>query len=517
MLTRAIAACVVTGLCLVAGSELSVHQRVAMETASADEFPASVNRGSGLASVRIANGLSRPVQVTHAPGDESRIFIVEQRSGSTGRVRIYDTVNEQLLSTNFLTQSVNTSSEQGLLGLAFHPDYYNGSPYVYINYTSGSSTYIKRFTATNNDPNSNTVNSSSGLQLMSFSQPYTNHNGGWLGFGPDGYLYISQGDGGSAGDPGARGQDITNQFLGKILRIDVDGASPYGIPASNPFVGTTGDDEIWSYGHRNEWRCSFDRDTGDFWMADVGQYNWEEINVEPAGSSGGINYGWRCYEGDHSYNTSGCDSSSTMTFPVFEYSHSSGRCSITGGHVYRGDDIPWMNGFYFFGDYCSGESWVFKLVNGNVSGYEEITAALSPSTNGYTIGSISGYGEDARGELYVCDLGGEIFKIIPTEPPAPEWACCFGTNNVCVNATEELCGNVDGLWSEGEDCDLTPELCLTPECPTDCDGSGTTDVNDLLAVIAAWGGSDGCDPTGDGTTDVNDLLTVISEWGVVCE
>ncbi|MCH2149528.1 MAG: PQQ-dependent sugar dehydrogenase, partial [Phycisphaerales bacterium] len=254
MLTRAIAACVVTGLCLIAGSELSDHERVALETDSAQEFPSSLKRGTGLASFRIASGLSRPVGVAHAPGDESRLFIVEQRSGSTGRVRVYDLINEQMLSGYFLTQSVSTSSEQGLLGLAFHPDYYNGSPYVYINYTTSSSTVIKRFTAQNNDPNSNQVDSGSGVTLMTISQPYSNHNGGWIDFGPDGYLYISTGDGGSAGDPGNRSQDITNQLLGKILRIDVDNGSPYSIPSDNPFVGVTGDDEIWSYGHRNEWR-----------------------------------------------------------------------------------------------------------------------------------------------------------------------------------------------------------------------------------------------------------------------
>lgn len=519
MLTRAIAGCVVAGLCLVAASELTVQERSSLETEAATALPAAGQRGVGLASFRIASGLSRPVQVTHAPGDESRLFIVEQRSGSTGRVRVYDLANEQMLSGYFLTQSVSTSSEQGLLGLAFHPEYYNGSPYVYINYTTNSSTVIKRFTAQNNDPNSNQVDSGSAVTLMTISQPYSNHNGGWLDFGPDGYLYISTGDGGSAGDPGNRSQDITNQLLGKILRIDVDGGSPYGIPSDNPFVGVSGDDEIWSYGHRNEWRCSFDRETGDLWMADVGQYQWEEINVEYADGASGQNYGWRCWEGEHQYNTSGCDSSSTMTFPVFEYSHSGGRCSITGGNVYRGQDIPWMDGFYFFGDYCSGETWIFKLVDGNVTGYEEITDSISPSTNGGFIGSISGYGEDARGEIYVCDLGGEVFRIIPTTPPAPDGACCFGSNGTtCADAPEQTCLNVGGTWfGPGSTCGGSNELCLQPECPTDCNSDGVTNVNDLLAVIGAWGTSGGCDPTGDGTTGVDDLLAIIGEWAVICE
>ncbi|MBM44561.1 MAG: sugar dehydrogenase [Phycisphaerae bacterium] len=522
MFTRAAAGCLVAGLCLVAASEFSTEKErtVSLEANTSLLANGDTRGNSGIASIRIASGLARPVLVTHAPGDESRIFIVEQRSGSTGRVRIYDLDSEELLSGYFLTQSVNTSSEQGLLGLAFHPDYYNGKPYVYINYTSGSQTYIKRFTAANNDPNSNSVDSGSGTTIMQFSQPYSNHNGGWIDFGPDGYLYISTGDGGSAGDPGNRSQDITNQLLGKMLRIDVDNGSPYSSPADNPFVGVTGDDEIWSYGIRNAWRCSFDKETGDLWMGDVGQYQWEEISFQPADSEGGENYGWRCYEGDHAYNTSGCDSASTMTFPVFEFNHSSGRCSVTGGYVYRGQDIPWMDGFYFFGDYCSNETWVFRYNadTDTVHDYEEITNQLSPSVDGYNIGAISSYGEDARGELYVCDLGGEVFMIIPTEPPAPEAACCFGADNSsCVNATEALCNSVNGDWYADEDCVITPDLCQQPVCPTDCNSDGITNVNDLLAIIAGWGGSSGCDPTGDGTIDVNDLLQVIAQWNVVCE
>ena len=522
MFTRAAAGCLVAGLCLVAASEFSTEKErtVGLEANTSLLANGDTRGNSGIASIRIASGLARPVLVTHAPGDESRIFIVEQRSGSTGRVRIYDLDSEELLSGYFLTQSVNTSSEQGLLGLAFHPDYYNGKPYVYINYTSGSQTYIKRFTAANNDPNSNSVDSGSGTTIMQFSQPYSNHNGGWIDFEPDGYLYISTGDGGSAGDPGNRSQDITNQLLGKMLRIDVDNGSPYSSPADNPFVGVTGDDEIWSYGIRNAWRCSFDKETGDLWMGDVGQYQWEEISFQPADSEGGENYGWRCYEGDHAYNTSGCDSASTMTFPVFEFNHSSGRCSVTGGYVYRGQDIPWMDGFYFFGDYCSNETWVFRYNadTDTVHDYEEITNQLSPSVDGYNIGAISSYGEDARGELYVCDLGGEVFMIIPTEPPAPEAACCFGADNSsCVNATEALCNSVNGDWYADEDCVITPDLCQQPVCPTDCNSDGITNVNDLLAIIAGWGGSSGCDPTGDGTIDVNDLLQVIAQWNVVCE
>ena len=217
-----------------AASELSVEKQ---RSKAPDDITSLMRSGeargnSGIASIRIANGLSRPVFVTHAPGDESRIFIVEQRSGSTGRVRIYDLDSEELLSGYFLTQSVNTSSEQGLLGLAFHPDYYNGSPYVYINYTSGNSRRTSSASPLRTTIRTRTRSTpAAGTTIMSFSQSYSNHNGGWIGFGPDGYLYISTGDGGSAGDPGNNGQDITSERLGKMLRIDVDGGSPYSNPA----------------------------------------------------------------------------------------------------------------------------------------------------------------------------------------------------------------------------------------------------------------------------------------------
>ncbi|MCH2139203.1 MAG: PQQ-dependent sugar dehydrogenase, partial [Phycisphaerales bacterium] len=251
--------------------------------------------GQSLMSERVASGLARPVQVVAPPGDTDRLFIVEQRSGSTGRVRILDlnTDPPDLLGTPFLSQSVSTGSEQGLLGLAFHPEYEQNG-WCFINYTaSNGDTVIKRLTVSASNPN--VVDTSSAATVMSIDQPYTNHNGGWLGFSPvDGMLYIATGDGGSGGDPGNRAQDITNQLLGKMLRIDVD-SLPYTNPADNPYVGVTGDDEIWSYGHRNAWRCAFDSENGDLWMADVGQSAREEINVAAAGSDAGDNYGWRCY------------------------------------------------------------------------------------------------------------------------------------------------------------------------------------------------------------------------------
>ncbi len=442
--------------------------------------------GTTLSSERVITGLARPVMVCAPPGDTDRLFVVEQRSGSTGRIRIFDLNSNQLLSTPFLSLTVSTSSEQGLLGMAFHPDYANNG-YFFINYTNSSgSTIISRYQVHSSNPN--LANTSSAQTVMTISQPYTNHNGGWLGFSPiDGYLYIGTGDGGSAGDPGNRGQDITNQGLAKMLRIDVD-SLPYSSPADNPFVGITGDEEIWAYGLRNPWRCAFDSLTGDLYMADVGQNAWEEVHVQSASSSGGENYGWRCYEGNHSYNTSGCQPSSTMVFPVHEFSHGGSpyRCSITGGNVYRGNQIPDLQGTYFFADYCSNQIWSFRWdgSDGHTQ-YEDRTSELSP--NAGAIGSISGFGEDGAGEIYVCDLnGGEVFKIIPD---APTGACCVGIQ--CATMPQSNCENGGGTYmGDFVTCD-EPGLC-DPEIPNDdCDNptilvAGNNVYNSEYATDSAY-------------------------------
>jgi len=509
MLTRALAGCVVTGLCLVAASQLDVAQNAGLKETQlrAELKPEGMpTRAMGIQTERIASGLARPVYVGHAPGDETRLFIVEARSGSTGRIRVYDLITETLLSTPYLSISgVSTSSEQGLLGMAFHPDFFNGSPYVYVNYTrSNGDTVVRRYTATDNNPGANTANSSSAYTIIEIDQTYSNHNGGWIDFGPDGYLYIGMGDGGGAGDTLNDAQDI-NSLLGKMLRIDVDGGSPYANPADNPYVGVSGRDEIWSIGQRNPWRCSFDRETGDLWMGDVGQYQWEEISFEPAGFVGGGNYGWRCYEGDNPFNTSGCDPASTMIFPVYEYSHSGGRCSITGGYVYRGQDIPWMQGFYIYGDYCSSDQYVlsYDASTDTVSGFQDVTDELRSSTNGGTVSSISSYGEDARGELYICDLGGEVFRIIPGTPPAPTGACCWLEN--CYLVAESNCDNVGGDY-QGDFTNCGGIDCTAQPCPGDTDEDGLVNVSDLLYVIANWGNP----------YTVDDLLTVIANWNTTC-
>jgi hypothetical protein len=356
--------------------------------------------------------------------------------------------------------TVSTASEQGLLGMAFHPDYANNG-YFFVNYTnSGGSTVIARYQVSGSNPN--VASPSSATTVMTISQPYTNHNGGCIQFGPDGYLWIGTGDGGSGGDPGNRAQDITGQLLGKMLRINVD-SLPYTIPASNPFVGTTGDDEIYSYGWRNPWRFSFDSLTGDFYSADVGQNAWEEVDVVGGSDGIGGNFGWRCYEGDHTYNTSGCPSSSTMIFPVHEYAQGGSpyRCSITGGVVYRGSEIPDLQGTYFFGDYCSNQIWSFVWDGGDgINSLQDRTSELAP--NAGSIASISSFGEDADGNIYICDLGGEVFVI---QADAPTGACCVGTS--CVTIPEANCDAGGGDY-QGDFIACTSELCYPAPANDDC-------------------------------------------------
>ena len=373
----------------------------------------SARAATPLTTVRVAVGLTRPVFVTAAPGDTARLFIVEQRgSGNRGRIKIVK--HGVLLARSFLTTDpLSTGFEQGLLGLAFAPDYAVTGRF-YINYTrADGTTIVARHTVSADPDSANPV----GVQILTVAQPFDNHNGGWLGFGPDGYLYVALGDGGSGGDPDDRAQNL-NTLLGKLLRLDVSGAS-YAIPPDNPFAGATpGLDEIWAFGLRNPWRPAFDRATGDLVIADVGQGQVEEIDFQPASSNGGENYGWRCYEGSNFFSESatipcgsclaaGCPKIS----PSYEYDHTLGRCSATGGYVYRGDSIPDLDGVYFFADYCAGTIYSGRLLGGALTDFRDRTAELAPA-GGLDIGSITSFGEDAGGELYICDQEGEVFKIV---------------------------------------------------------------------------------------------------------
>ena len=343
-------------------------------------------------------GFASPVDIENC-GD-NRLFVVEQ----DGLIRILNS-NGTINPTPFLniTSLTNQSGEQGLLGLAFHPNYSTNGLF-YINYTNTSgNTVIARYSVDSGNPN---LANATGTILLTITQPFSNHNGGTLKFGPDGYLYIGMGDGGSGGDPGNRAQNI-NELLGKMLRIDVNSGTPYGIPPTNPYVGIAGADEIWAIGLRNPWKFSFDRQTGDLWIADVGQNQYEEVNRATA-SEGGLNYGWRCYEGNTAYNTVGCAAQSTMKSPLFTTNHTNGFCSITGGYVYRGTQYPNFQGKYFFSDYC-------KAQIGSSDSLGNVTFSATFSGNNFV-----SFGEDVNGELYVASINGTIYKLIDSSLSVPE-------------------------------------------------------------------------------------------------
>jgi glucose/arabinose dehydrogenase len=318
---------------------------------------------------------------------------------------------QAFLDIDSLVPNISGWDERGLLGLAFHPEYASNG-FFYVNYINLSgATTIARYTVSA-DPN--VADPGSAAIVLVVPQPFSNHNGGTLAFGPqDGYLYIGMGDGGSFGDPGDRAQN-DGELLGKMLRIDVDSGSPYAIPPDNPFVGP-GDplDEIWAKGLRNPYRFCFDRVTGDLYIADVGQNEWEELDFQYGTSAGGENYGWRLMEGNACYNPPVNCAVPGLTMPVHVYSHDLG-CSITGGAVYRGSAVPQIYGHYFFADFCGNQIWSVRVEGGQVVEFDEWTSVLAPG-GGFEIGSISAIGEDGRGELYIVDRTGEqegeIYRI----------------------------------------------------------------------------------------------------------
>lgn len=338
-----------------------------------------------------ATGLSNPVEITNA--NDSRLFVVQQN----GIIKIIQP-NGTINSADFLNISskITFGGERGLLGLAFHPQYAtNGYFFVYYNNTAGN-IVIARYSVSSTNPN--IAETTSEKIILNIPKPFDNHNGGSIHFAPDGNLWIVTGDGGSGGDPNNNAQN-KNSLLGKMLRIDVNSTAAYNIPAGNPFIGIDGADEIWSYGLRNAWKFSFDLTTGNAMIADVGQGAIEEINRMPIATSA-LNYGWRCYEGNNAYNTSGCAASSTMTFPVAVYDHSGGKCSITGGYVYRGTASPSLQGKYFFADYCSQQIGI--LDSSNVISWSSAFSGNNFST----------FGEDFQKELYVAAVNnGKIYKI----------------------------------------------------------------------------------------------------------
>ena len=366
---------------------------------------------------------SLPVFLTNAADSSDRIFVVEQ----SGRIKVFQNSSSVQSSKIFLdiSDEVASGGERGLLGLAFHPDYKNNGIF-FVDYTIPNPlrTRISKFQVSSS-PDSAIKNSE--VVLLTINQPYTNHNGGWIGFGPDGYLYISVGDGGSGGDPDTNAQNIT-RLLGKILRIDVDHQDEglqYAIPADNPFVDSTGNvkKEIYAWGLRNPWRQSFDPETGWLWCADVGQGSWEEIDI----IQNGRNYGWRCYEGNHEYNTGGCNYPE-YTFPIWEYDHNSGRCSITGGYVYHGNNVPDLTGKYICADYCSGTIWALSYDGSNPATNKTLLTAPS---------SVVSFGVDENQELYIITRSSdEILKFKPPDilsAPINFTATATGTNEVSLN------------------------------------------------------------------------------------
>ena len=349
----------------------------------------------------LSTSLSSPVYATSPPGDLARLFVVEQ----TGRIRILR--HDTLLGTNFLDihTKISSGGERGLLSVAFHPQYAtNGRFYVYFTNPNGD-IRIVRYNVSS-DPN--VADESSADTVIAVAHPsYSNHNGGQLQFGPDGKLYAGLGDGGSGGDPNGNGQN-THALLGKLLRLDVDGASGYTIPSDNPFAnGINGAPEVWAYGLRNPWRFSFDRQTGDLYIADVGQDAWEEVNIARGGSfSSGTNYGWNRLEGTHCYPAGTTCSAAGTVVPLLEYGHTNSACSITGGYVYRGTRVQALAGQYLYADYCAGFVRSFQFVGIDVTNRADWTMQLSPG------GQISSFGEDAHGDVYVMTLSGGLYRII---------------------------------------------------------------------------------------------------------
>ncbi len=400
-----------------------------------------------------ASGFSDPVDIAHA-GD-SRLFIVERE----GYIKIIDSLGNTL-PDNFLdihTLIESGYQEQGLLGLAFHPDYASNG-YFFVNYTDvDGNTVIARYSVSTFDPN--IADPTTDTIIYTAIQPFVNHNGGCLKFGPDGYLYFGLGDGGSGGDPGNRAQNAENK-LGKMHRINVDGALPYEIPADNPFATALDTlPEIWAIGYRNPWRFTFDKLTGDMWIGDVGQNLIEEVDFEPAGSPGGFNYGWRCYEANDEFNDAGCGDETDYTFPILDYPHnySTGGYAVTGGFVYRGSLFPGMYGYYLCADFVSGNWWwVYPDGAGGWMNERMDDVQLD----------VSSFGEDINGELYCTELySGQIFHITD--------AC--GDFMISATATDYICGVQDAA------IDLTINA---GEAPYSIDWS-TGDTDEDITVTAA--------------------------------
>ncbi len=484
-----------------------------------------------LSSSAIVNGLTRPVWVGGAPGDDTRLFVIERHTGTpaTGRIRVVNNLwTTPALNTTpyFTSPEVATGAEQGLLGMAFHPTY-QATGYFYVYYTRASD-WAMIVARGRRGVNADTAETALETVLI-VPDTADNHNGGWVEFGPDGMLYIAIGDGGGGNDStppsGAttgNAQDITDNKKGKILRIDVDGydnipgnADDDGVPADpernyrnpldNPFFGITGDDEIWLYGLRNPWRNSFDPLTGELWVADVGQDQREEINVVPPYAKG-LNMGWRCYEGTRVTGLGGCSPLPTpVHMPLAEYANApfatfapfnNSGCAITGGVVYRGSMMPCYRGRYIFADYCTGDIFSFLPVDGAVTEIVARRTQLDPPGTA-TISNIPSFGTDTRGEVYILDVsGGEVFRIQPNGYSGNTTdANANGIPDACEGSScDPVDFNRDQLFPDTADIDdflrvFSGGACSTPFCgDIDFNNDGlypdTTDIDALLSVFS---------------------------------
>jgi len=353
----------------------------------------AASQGITIGAEEVARGFDNPVYLTAPPGD-ARLFVVEQ----PGRIRIID--NGRLVARPFLdiTGKVGYGGERGLLSVAFHP-LYSTNGFLFVNYTDRKGdTHVERYTVS---ADRNVVDPATAKLILAIDQPYSNHNGGLVMFGPDGMLYVGMGDGGSQRDPHNNGQN-PNALLGKLLRINVDRGDPYSVPSGNPFASGGGKGEIWAVGLRNPWRFSFDKPTGLLYIGDVGQDKYEEVNIAPANRAG-VNYGWSAMDGPDCFKSSACNKSQFQQ-PALTYTHDSGNCSIIGGFVYRGRAIPEVVGQYFYSDYCN--SWVRSLSYAN----DRVTAYHQWIDGG--LGSIVSFGEDSQGELYMCSSNGRVYRIV---------------------------------------------------------------------------------------------------------
>ena len=395
----------------------------------------------------IADGLTKPVFLISPAGDQERVFIVEQ----PGRVRILQ--DGVLLAEPFLDVSAlvgGAGGERGLFCIAFHPEYATSGRFFVSYIDLAGDLQVAEYRAV--PPSANVAEATQVQVILSEFQPFPDHNGGCIQFGPDGMLYVGVGDGGGGHDPNNRAQDGDFR-LGKLLRLDVDLPAPF-VPADNPFVGEPSTrDEIWALGVRQPWRFSFDRGTGDLYLGDVGLADREEIDYQPASSSGGENYGWRCMEGTQCTGLGGCACSSpALTPPVHEYSHSTG-CAVIGGYVYRGSRLPGLQGAYFFGDYCSSRIFTLRVVGGVAQDLVEHTQELSE------VALISSFGEDASGELYVLDHVGRVYQVVPRVRQQRE-----------AEATTTVCGSMERI--------CTPAAANSSGASGVLDMSGSLDVAD---------------------------------------